>query len=56
VLGHNRPLLAPRSVVAATILAVACVAAAGAATYDIYRIGDSGAKAAWHDGFSASGD
>jgi hypothetical protein len=49
-------LLAPASRAVATVLAVACVAAAGAATYDIYRIGDSGAKAAWHDGFSASGD
>jgi hypothetical protein len=27
------------------------VVAAGAAV-DVYRIGDSGAKAAWHDGFS----
>jgi hypothetical protein len=55
VLGHDRPMLAPRSAVVAAVLAVACVAAAGAATWDIYRIGDSGAKAAWHDGFDASG-
>lgn len=49
-------ILAPRSIAVAAVLAVACVAAAGAATWDIYRIGDSGAKAAWHDGFNASGD
>jgi len=35
--------------VAATLLSV--VVAAGAVV-DVYRIGDSGAKAAWHDGFS----
>jgi hypothetical protein len=56
VLTHDRAWLAPRSTTVAAVLAVACVAAAGAATYDIYRIGDSGAKAAWHDGYNASGD
>ena len=55
VLRHDRLVLAPRSATVAAVLAVACVAAAGAATWDIYRIGDSGAKAAWHDGFNASG-
>jgi hypothetical protein len=55
VLRHDRPLLAPRSAAVAAVLAVACVAAAGAATWDIYRIGDSGAKAAWHDGYNAQG-
>ncbi|MCN9244323.1 hypothetical protein NGF19_26655 [Streptomyces sp. RY43-2] len=35
--------------VAAVVLSV--VVAAGAVV-DVYRIGDSGAKAAWHDGFS----
>jgi hypothetical protein len=54
VLRHDRPMLAPRSAAVAAVLAVACVAAAGAATWDIYRIGDSGAKAAWHDGYDAS--
>ncbi|MEU2421072.1 DUF2231 domain-containing protein [Streptomyces sp. NPDC007851] len=37
--------------VAATVLSL--VVAAGAVV-DVYRIGDSGAKAAWHDGFSQS--
>ncbi|WP_234360148.1 hypothetical protein [Streptomyces sp. DSM 15324] len=35
--------------VAAAVLSL--VVAAGAVV-DVYRIGDSGAKAAWHDGFS----
>ncbi|MET8243935.1 hypothetical protein ABZV31_05560 [Streptomyces sp. NPDC005202] len=35
--------------IAAAVLSV--VVAAGAVV-DVYRIGDSGAKAAWHDGFS----
>lgn len=52
--GGATRLLAPTSQVLAAALAAACVVAGGAATYDIYRIGDSGAKAAWHDGFSAS--
>lgn len=53
VLGHDRPLLAPASRAVAATIAAACVLAAGAASYDMYRIGDSGAKAAWHDGFDA---
>ncbi|WP_460072885.1 DUF2231 domain-containing protein [Streptomyces sp. YKOK-I1] len=38
--------------------AVLSLVVAGGAVVDVYRIGDSGAKAAWHDGFSktASGD
>jgi hypothetical protein len=53
LLTHERPLLAPASRAVAAGIAALCVLAAGAATYDIYRIGDSGAKAAWHDGFNA---
>ncbi|MFJ7146911.1 DUF2231 domain-containing protein [Streptomyces sp. NPDC100445] len=33
---------------------VLSLALAGGAVVDVYRIGDSGAKAAWHDGFSHS--
>ncbi|MFE0514372.1 DUF2231 domain-containing protein [Streptomyces sp. NPDC058964] len=33
-------------------VAVLSVAVAAGAVVDVYRIGDSGAKAAWHDGFS----
>lgn len=32
--------------------AVLSLAVAAGAVVDVYRIGDSGAKAAWHDGFS----
>jgi hypothetical protein len=53
VLGHDRFLMAPTSRAVAAGIAAVCVLAAGAATYDIYRIGDSGAKAAWHDGFNS---
>lgn len=35
-----------------TAVAVLSVAVAAGAVVDVYRIGDSGAKAAWHDGYS----
>jgi hypothetical protein len=44
-----RDRLAPGSRAVTTVLAVLAVAVAGIAMYDIYRIGDSGSKAAWHD-------
>lgn len=34
------------------VVAVLSLAVAVGAVVDVYRIGDSGAKAAWHDGFS----
>ncbi|WP_069885658.1 DUF2231 domain-containing protein [Streptomyces luteocolor] len=37
-----------------TAVALSLVIAVGACV-QVYRIGDSGAKAAWHDGYSASG-
>ncbi|MFJ9346386.1 DUF2231 domain-containing protein [Streptomyces sp. NPDC101237] len=37
--------------VRATAVVLSLIVAAGAVV-DVYRIGDSGAKAAWHDGFS----
>ncbi|MGW7261049.1 DUF2231 domain-containing protein [Streptomyces sp. NPDC054834] len=37
-----------------TAVAVLSLAVAAGAVVDVYRIGDSGAKAAWHDGFSKS--
>lgn len=49
--GHPRSALIVRA--AAVVLSV--VVAAGAVV-DVYRIGDSGAKAAWHDGFSKTAD
>ncbi|MFZ3566833.1 DUF2231 domain-containing protein [Streptomyces sp. BH097] len=45
--GTRRPMAVLRIVVAVLSLVVAVGAAV-----DVYRIGDSGAKAAWHDGFS----
>ncbi|MFF4488694.1 DUF2231 domain-containing protein [Streptomyces sp. NPDC001544] len=36
------------------VVAVLSLAVAVGAVVDVYRIGDSGAKAAWHDGFSKS--
>lgn len=40
------------------VAAVLAVGVASGAVVEVYRIGDSGAKAAWHDGFSktATGD
>ncbi|AQA16523.1 hypothetical protein BV401_27885 [Streptomyces malaysiensis subsp. malaysiensis] len=47
----------PRSALVVRVAAVVLsgVVAAGAVV-DVYRIGDSGAKAAWHDGFSKTAD
>ncbi|MEU8876131.1 DUF2231 domain-containing protein [Streptomyces javensis] len=47
----------PRSalIVRAAAVVLSVVVAAGAVV-DVYRIGDSGAKAAWHDGFSKTAD
>ncbi|MER6468610.1 DUF2231 domain-containing protein [Streptomyces collinus] len=36
------------------VVAVLSVAVAAGAVVDVYRIGDSGAKAAWHDAYSKS--
>ncbi|MEW1654018.1 DUF2231 domain-containing protein [Streptomyces sp. NPDC093707] len=36
------------------VLGLLSLVVAVGAVVDVYRIGDSGAKAAWHDGFSAS--
>jgi hypothetical protein len=43
----RRTFLAPASNVVTTVLAVLTILAAGAAVYDIYLIGDSGAQATW---------
>ncbi|MCD0484031.1 hypothetical protein LO771_16935 [Streptacidiphilus sp. ASG 303] len=45
-----RPRTAP--VALRAVVAVLCLAVGAGAVVDVYRIGDSGAKAAWHDGFS----
>ncbi|MEW2400935.1 DUF2231 domain-containing protein [Streptomyces sp. NPDC046862] len=46
--GRRRRSAAPVRVAAAVL----SLAVAVGAVVDVYRIGDSGAKAAWHDGFS----
>ncbi|WP_033262759.1 DUF2231 domain-containing protein [Amycolatopsis vancoresmycina] len=43
----RRTFLAPASAAVTVVLAVLSVAAAGAAVFDVYRIGDSGAQATW---------
>ncbi|MEV6831980.1 DUF2231 domain-containing protein [Amycolatopsis sp. NPDC051102] len=43
----KRTFLAPASAAVTVVLAVLSVAAAGAAVFDVYRIGDSGAQATW---------
>ncbi|WP_329045004.1 hypothetical protein OG738_26925 [Amycolatopsis sp. NBC_01488] len=49
---RRKTYLAPASTTVTTVIAVLAVLAAGAACYDIYRIGDSGAQAAWQGNFS----
>ncbi|MEU2236552.1 DUF2231 domain-containing protein [Streptomyces vietnamensis] len=48
---HGNPWSAAPVRIAAVVLSL--VVAVGAVV-DVYRIGDSGAKAAWHDGFSTT--
>ncbi len=51
---RRRTFFAPTSTAVTVVTAVLSVAAAGAACYDVYRIGDSGAKATWQGQFSAA--
>jgi len=51
---RRRTLLAPASTAVTVVIAVLSIAAAGAAWYDVYRIGDSGAQATWQGQFSSS--
>jgi hypothetical protein len=44
---RHRLLLAPESALVSIVIAVLAVVAAGAAVYDTYLIGDSGAQATW---------
>lgn len=50
----RRAYLAPGSGALTRVIAVLAVAAALFAVYDIYRIGDSGAKASWNGTFSTT--
>jgi hypothetical protein len=51
---RRRTFLAPASTAVTVVLSVLAVVAAGAAFYDIYRIGDSGAQASWQGQFNAT--
>jgi hypothetical protein len=50
----RRPYPAPLSGPVTRVVAVLALVIAGAAVYDIYRIGDSGSKAAWTGNFSSA--
>jgi len=50
----RRTILAPGSAALSVVIAVLSVLAAGAVAYDIYRIGDSGAQAAWQGQFTSA--
>jgi p-aminobenzoyl-glutamate transporter AbgT len=50
----SRTFLAPASAVVTVVVTVLSVLAAGAAIYDIYRIGDSGAQATWQGQISSA--
>ncbi|UQU68025.1 hypothetical protein COUCH_17835 [Couchioplanes caeruleus] len=50
----RRTYLAPLSVTITRIVTVLAVLIAGFAVFDTYRIGDSGAKAAWNDKVSST--
>jgi hypothetical protein len=51
---RRRTFLAPASTAVTVVLSALSIAAAGAAFYDIYRIGDSGAQASWQGQFSST--
>jgi hypothetical protein len=51
---RHRTFLAPASTAVTVAITVLSIAAAGAAWYDVYRIGDSGAQATWQGQFSSS--
>jgi hypothetical protein len=51
---RRRTYLAPLSTTVTRIVAVLAIVIAGGSVYDIYRIGDSGSKAAWTDNFSST--
>ncbi|MFI9565923.1 DUF2231 domain-containing protein [Streptomyces rishiriensis] len=54
----SRPVATRSATAVRVVTAVLCLGVAAGAVVDVYRIGDSGAKAAWQDGFSktARGD
>ncbi|HEV7963429.1 MAG TPA: hypothetical protein VGP57_12895 [Actinoplanes sp.] len=53
-LSRRRTYLAPLSLLVTRVVAVLTIVVAGTAVYGIYRIGDSGSKAAWTASLSAT--
>ncbi|WP_329416738.1 hypothetical protein OG802_34240 [Streptomyces sp. NBC_00704] len=51
---RGRPVATRSATAVRVVTAVLCLGVAAGAMVDVYRIGDSGAKAAWKDGFSKS--
>lgn len=49
---RRRTYFAPASTKVTTVIAIVAILVAGAAVYDVYRIGDSGAQASWQGKFS----
>ncbi|WP_116204638.1 DUF2231 domain-containing protein [Amycolatopsis circi] len=49
---RRKTYLAPASAKLTAVIAVVAILVAGAAIYDVYRIGDSGAQASWQGKFS----
>ena len=52
--GHGRSGGRPVSLPLRIVAVLVSLAVAGGAGLQVYRVGDSGAKAAWHGGYSAS--
>ena len=50
----RRTFLGPASTAVTVVLTALSIAAAGAAVFDIYRIGESGAQASWQGQFSST--
>ena len=50
--GSRRTFLAPRNTAVTIVVGVVAVVVAGAAVYDVYLIGDSGARASWIGDYS----
>ncbi|MFJ8962654.1 hypothetical protein ACIRG5_25010 [Lentzea sp. NPDC102401] len=51
---RRRAFLAPASATVTVVISILAVVSAGAAVYDTYRIGDSGAQASWQGKFSTT--
>jgi Predicted membrane protein (DUF2231) len=50
----GRTYLAPGSAIVTKVIAIVSIVVAGVAIFDVYRIGDSGARSAWEGEFQAA--